>query len=273
MLICDYIILMKLYDIEGLSDSHFHILEMLKKDIDVTQVIDNWINTGGDYLIDIGVDEKDFELRQKYSDLHSFIYHSVGIHPNSADEKIDERLISIENSIKDSVVAIGETGLDYYWDTVDKNIQIDSFIKHIKLSIKYNLPLIIHNRDACEDILNILKKYSGKISGIIHCFSSTDYYLKEFIKLGFYISYAGNLTYKKNIKLQETLTNVPLDKLLIETDSPYLTPVPLRGKPNNPIYIGYTFNYIADYLNINRDELKQHLKKNLETIFKLREDS
>lgn len=264
---------MKSCDIKGLSDSHFHILEMLKKNIDVTQNINNWIDTGGDYLIDIGVDEKDFDIRQKYSDIYSFIYHSVGIHPNNTDLNIDKRLISIENSIKNKVVAIGETGLDYYWDTVDREIQKDSFIKHIKLSIKYDLPLIIHNREACQDILNILKKYSGNIYGIIHCFSSTDYYLNEFTKLGFYISFAGNITFNKNKKLQDTLKKVPLEKLLIETDSPYLTPVPLRGKPNSPICIGHTFNFIADFLNINRDELKKQLNKNIKNIFKLGETS
>lgn len=263
---------MKSYDISGLNDSHFHILEMIDKNIDMIQFLDQWKTSKGEYLIDIGVDEYKLQERLKFSKDYNFIYHCVGIHPNSAGGNKKERMEIIEKSIiEENVIGIGETGLDYYWDTVKKSIQQEFLINHIELSIKYKLPIIIHNRDACEDLLKILKIYSGQITGIIHCFSSTEYYLKEFVKLGFFISYAGNITYKKNIELQETIKHVPINMLLIETDSPYLPPVPFRGKLNNPCYIGYTFNFIANKIVLDKANLKSILKNNLENIFNLSE--
>lgn len=257
--------------VENLDDSHFHILEMRKKDMCIEEIILRWKESGGKRLIDIGVDEKHFALRRSFSNKYNFIYHSVGIHPNSANENITQRLKIIEDELKDAsnnkIVAIGETGLDYYWNSVDKNIQKSSFKAHIDLAIKYDKPLIIHNREASSDVLEILQSYQGKITGVIHCFSSTDLFLSEFIKLGFYISFAGNVTYKKNKDIQRCLKLVPLNRLLIETDSPYLSPTPKRGRLNSPNNIKYTFDYILKY--IEEDQLKSILSKNLNNIFRL----
>lgn len=264
-------------ELKNLNDSHFHIKEMIDKDIDFEEFINNWIKLGGKKLIDIGIEETDYVQRKEYARNYNFIYHTVGIHPNNAGGDIEYRFKILENHLKNDInnkiVGIGETGLDYYWDTVEKKVQKEFFIRHIELSIKYNLPLIIHNRDACSDIVDILKLYNGKISGIIHCFSSETKYLHEFLELGFYISYAGNVTYKKNIKIQASLKSTPIDRLLIETDSPYLSPIPLRGKLNTPNNIGFTFDYILDNLEISKESLKNKLTENLIKIFKLREKS
>lgn len=257
-------------NIKKLDDSHFHILEMKEKNMNVEEMLSLWKKSGGKRLIDIGIDENNFELRKSYSDRYNFIYHSIGIHPNLADNN-KERVKILEkellNDKTNTIVAIGETGLDYYWDTVTKEIQQTFFKAHIELAIKHDKPIIIHNRDASSDILEILQEYKGRIYGIIHCFSSTEYYLEEFVKLGFYISFAGNVTYKKNKELQQCLNVVPLDRLLIETDSPYLSPTPKRGRLNTPNNIYHTFNYISE--NLKQDNLEKILSDNLTKILKL----
>lgn len=257
--------------VKGLSDSHFHILEMIKKGVDIDNILDLWVSSGGKTLIDIGIEENDFTIRKKYSTNYDFIFHSIGIHPNSTGGDIDNRLITLENHLKNdlsnSIVAIGETGLDYYWDTVAPEIQKQFFVRHIELAIKYNKPIIIHNREASNDLLNILNQYKGTLKGIIHCSSSDPSTVLEFIDLGFYISYAGNITYKNNLDIQESLKCVPLNRLLIETDSPYLPPIPMRGRLNNPNNIKYTFQYVKENLKV--DNLKIMLNENLIKIFNL----
>jgi len=246
---------------------------MKEKGLDLENIFDNWFSNGGQYLIDIGVDELNFEDRTFYSSKYNKIYHSVGIHPNSAGGNLVERMKKVQSELnKNSVVAIGETGLDYYWDTVDKSIQRDFFISHIELAIKYDLPIIIHNRDATEDMISILKKYKGKLRGIIHCFSEGKKEVEEFIDLGFYISYAGNVTYKKNHDLQESLKYVPLDHFLLETDSPYLSPTPLRGKLNTPLNIIHSYNFVSEKLNTTDFHLKELVTNNIKAIFKLEEE-
>lgn len=263
---------MKYSEISNLSDSHFHILEMQKKGLDINDFFENWITSNGKFLIDIGIDENNLEERFLFSDKKN-LYYSVGIHPNSASSNLKDRMILIEKSINNNkVIAIGETGLDYYWNNVDKSVQKEFFIAHIELSIKYNLPLVIHNRDASEDIISILKSYNGNAKGVIHCYSSNKLHLKEFIDLGFYISYAGNITYKNNKELQSSISFLPLDKLLIETDSPYLSPTPLRGKINTPLNIFHTFNFILSYFNIDENMLKNKLNSNLIKLFNIQED-
>lgn len=261
---------MDLDNINGLSDSHFHILEMQRKGINIDDVFDKWIKEKGRYLIDIATDEFFFDTRVNFSNKYNFIYHSCGIHPNSCSGNLTDRIKKIEEQISHNrVVAIGETGLDYYWDTVDKSIQKSFFEEHIKLAVKHNLPLIIHNREASEDILSLLFKYKGQARGIIHCFSSDETFMESFINLGFYISFAGNLTYKNNKILHKAVEIIPENRVLIETDSPYLTPVPFRGKLNTPCYIGSTFKFLSEKINIDSEKLKNILNRNLEAILNI----
>lgn len=250
-------------------DSHFHLLEMKKKDMEISQFLEQWQKDSGGYLIDIGVDEHHLQERLSYSKSRNFLFHTVGIHPNSAGGELNERVSKIKDSITDRVVGVGETGLDYYWDTVDKEVQKKFFKAHIQLAIDFKLPLIVHNRDADSDIYSILKEYRGKVSGIIHCFSSNNEYLSKFLDLGFYISYAGNVTFKKNTQLQDTLKNVPLNRLLIETDSPYLSPTPMRGRLNTPFNLQYTLQFISKTLIIEPDILNKQITENYLSIFNL----
>ncbi|MGL1894104.1 MAG: TatD family hydrolase [Spirochaetaceae bacterium] len=261
-------------DFDLLSDSHFHILEMKKKNIDVSQTIKNWHDKSGKYLIDVGIDENHLNERLNYSKENSYILHTVGIHPNYAVGDTALRMKKIEDQLDNpKIVAIGETGLDYYREHTKKEIQKEFFIQHIELAIKCGKPIIIHNRDSSDDLLNILKQYKGKLSGIIHCFSSTIEFMDEFLKLGFYISFAGNITYKNNSNLLECINNIPLNKLLIETDSPYLSPQPLRGKLNTQCNIVHTYNFIAQSIGISIDTLKSQLDINIREVFKIKEST
>ena len=256
---------------EKTVDSHFHLLEMINKGVNIDDILEIWFNHKCSYLLDIGVDEKNIEKRTIYSTKYELIYHSIGIHPNSATNEIEQRMNLLENQLKlnKKIIAIGETGIDLYWENIPLNLQISYFIKHIELAIKYKLPLIIHDRDASLEIISILNKYKGRISGIIHCFSSNKEILQEYLNLGFYISYSGNITYKKNTETQNSLHYIPLNKILIETDSPYLSPIPLRGKINTPLNIMHTYSYISKKLNIPTDELIKHINTNFEKLFNL----
>lgn len=258
-------------ELKDLNDSHFHIKEMIDKEIDFEEFINNWIKLGGKNLIDIGIEETDYDKRKILAQNYNFIYHTVGIHPNNAGGDIEYRFKILENHLKNDInnkiVGIGETGLDYYWKSVPKEIQKLFFTRQIDLAIKYDKPIIIHNRDATEDVLKLLNIYKGKVTGIIHCYSSTKENIKKFLNLGFFISFAGNVTYKKNIEIQESLKCMEINKLLIETDSPYLSPVPKRGRLNNPINIKYTYQFIEETLKVKN--LKNILDDNLRQIFKL----
>lgn len=264
---------MRLNQTESLIDSHFHILEMKKKDIDTKNFLNEWFKSGGSYLLDVGINEDNLSERLNESWDFPKLYHSVGIHPNYANGNIELRISNIEKQLNnDKIIAIGETGLDYYWDKVSKNVQKDFFKSHIELSIKHSLPIIVHDRDASEDIIDILKQYKGKAFGVIHCFSSSPEFANEYLKLGFYLSFAGNVTYRKSISIQETLKITPHDRLLIETDSPYLSPQKVRGKVNHPGNISYTLDFISDKLDITRESLVTKVKQNFVHLFNISEE-
>lgn len=257
---------------KGTVDSHFHILEMKRKEIDIDLFIDNWKKSFDGYLIDIGITEDDIEERLNLSASYNKIFHTVGIHPNDCHGDLNSRIKVLENHLNSKkIVGIGETGLDFYWDKVDKSVQIEFFKAHIDLALKYNLPIIIHDREASLEIVKVLLSYNRKFRGIIHCFSSNEEYLNIYLDLGFHISYAGNVTYKKNIDLQNTVNKVPLAKLLLETDSPYLSPVPKRGKLNSPLNLEHTYSYVANKLEIETEVLIAKVNRNLKELFKLEE--
>lgn len=255
---------------KNLTDSHFHILEMKKKHMDTESVIQKCQDQGFFYMIDIGVNEENLSERLHYSETYPIIRHTAGIHPNYASGDIETRMAEVERSLQHkSVIGLGETGLDYFRDNTSKRDQILFFIKHLDLGEQYDLPVIIHNRDACDDILKVLKERDFQGRGIIHCYSSTPENVSEFLNYGMYISFAGNVTYPKNTLLQDALKAVPLDRLLIETDSPYLAPQKKRGKNNSPEYIGYTAEFAAKLLSKSTEEIINKTAENLCRLFKL----
>ena len=193
------------------------------------------------------------ELSKKYS---NFLLPAVGVHPESvSDYNLDE----IENIIKNNkIVAVGEVGLDYHWTKDNKEKQKELLVKQILLANKYNLPLIIHVRDSIQDCLDIIKKYKSR--GVIHCFSGSYEMAKEFIKYGYKLGIGGVLTFK-NSKLYEVIEAIDLDNFVLETDSPYLTPEPFRGRKNNPSNVYYVAEKIAEIKKISVEEVIEKTTK------------
>lgn len=199
---------------------------------------------------------------------YDFIYAAIGIHPHEAAKILpDDMDILRELSKKSKVVAIGEIGLDYYYDFAPKDIQQKWFIEQILLAEELKLPYIVHSRDASQDTLDIIQKYTKNTRFVLHCYSQSTEMVKRYVDLGGYISFAGPLTFKNAKNLQEAIKVVPLDRLMIETDSPYLSPIPLRGKRNDPRNVHYIAEKGAELLGIPYDEFCSLTYKNANDFF------
>ncbi len=213
--------------------------------------------------VDVETSKKCVEQANEFDDCYAI----VGVHPSDVTN-CDKQIKEIEKlCLSKKVVAIGETGLDYHYRPFDKQKQIQSFINHINLSKKTNLPLVVHTRDAAEDTFKILKEYSKNQKVLIHCFSGDKKELENYLSVGCFISISGIITFKKSDNLREILKIIPIDKLLIETDSPYLAPVPYRGKECVPYYVKETFKEIQKILNIEETELCDTIFNNSKKFF------
>ena len=253
------------------ADSHTHILEMEKKGIDVHEILTTCFEKGMSSVMDIAVDELDFEKRLAYKKDFPNLFFSAGVHPSSTVD-IKNQIDIIEEQLQnDHVVAVGETGLDFHWDTVPADMQKKMFARHIQLSKDFHLPLIVHNRLADKEVLELLKSEKAE-SGVIHCFSSNYHFAKKFVDLGFYISFAGNITNKKSEEIRDAASKLPFDRILVETDAPYLSPQKYRGKTNHPGYISQTINCIADLFNKGADETAYQTFLNCKELFQLKLD-
>ena len=252
----------------SLIDSHCHLYyEPYINDIQET--IDECKKNNINKLLSIGVDlitsKKNIELAKKYKE----IYCTLGIHPNSTTDSKKEDLLELEQLIKSSnkIIGIGETGLDYYRD-FDKNLQFFYFEEQIKIANKFNLPIIVHTRDAEVDTYSIIKKYSNNsLKFIIHCFSGSIDFAKKCSEIGCYISFSGNITLKNANNIREVCKKIDINKILIETDSPYLTPHPYRGKKNHPSNVRYVCNEISKIKNIDFDTVSKITTQNFNSIF------
>jgi TatD DNase family protein len=204
---------------------------------------------------------------------YDWIYATCGISPNDTEDFSDEKIEEIKKlAIENKVVAIGEIGLDYYWNKNNKDLQKKIFEKQLEIANLLKLPIVIHKRDAWQETLEILRKIPVEKKGIFHCCPLNQELIKEAVKLGFYISFSGNVTFK-NAKSEPCIKLVPIDKILIETDAPYLTPEPHRGKVNEPKYTHYVAQKIAELKNISVEEVYNTTTNNAYTLFKkLRKD-
>ncbi len=238
-------------------DTHAHLDFPDYKD-DIDEVIERAGEVGVEYMINVGTtvasSNKSIELAKQYEQ----IYASIGIHPNEASKVSGEEWSRLEALAGgDKVVAIGETGLDYYRDRSKREDQKRLFHQHIELAQRHNLPVIIHNREASSDCLDIVHEYSGKIKGVVHCFAGTVEDAEEFLKLGFHVSFAGPITFPKADNLREALKAVPVERLLLETDCPFLAPQPKRGKRNEPSYLQYTIPVLAELYKLSVEDIKR----------------
>lgn len=204
------------------------------------------------------------ELSKKYDN----VYAAIGYDHSVVDKIGKEELLLLENQIKENnVVAIGEIGLDYHWIKNNKEKQKELFIAQLNLAEKYNLPVIVHSRDAVQDVYDILKKKNLK--GSIHCYSGSKEMAKEFVKLGFYIGIDGPITFKNNKNQREIVKEINKDYLLVETDSPYLSPEPFRGKENTSLNLKYIIEQIAKELNLSYEETRKFTTNNALRLFDL----
>jgi TatD DNase family protein len=251
-----------------LFDTHAH-LNATDYAEDVEEVIERAKEAGVSNIVVVGFDRPTIKKAMELVDKYDHLYGCIGWHPVDAIDCTDEDLQWIEELCKHpKIVAVGETGLDYHWDKSPKEIQHEVFRKQIRLAKKLNMPIMIHNREATDDVLTILKEeHAEEVGGIMHCFSGSVETAKEALKLNFYISLGGPVTFKNAKKPKEVAKVVPLEKLLIETDCPYLAPHPFRGKRNEPAYVRLVAEQIAELKEISLEELAEATTRNAKKIF------
>ena len=242
-------------------DTHTH-LDDEKFDTDRDELIASFKDEGLTLAVNIGANIETSKNSIKLAEKYDFIYASVGVHPNDVGDMTESDLAQLEEWAKHPrVVAIGEIGLDYHYDEPDPEIQKIWFDRQLLLAKKLNMPYIVHDRDAHADVLEIIKKV-GYFNGVMHCFSGSAEMARQITELGMYVSIAGQVTFKNAPKVQAVAQAVPLDKLLIETDSPYLTPEPFRGKRNNSAYVKYTAQKIAELRSMDVTEIARITMEN-----------
>ncbi len=250
-------------------DSHSHLFEEeFENDIEdcIKRCKDNNVNK----ILLVGFSYDTNRKAQELSKKYDIFYPTAGIHPDEADNSYLEKINEFKEFIKNNkIYAIGECGIDYHYTKENALIQKTIFKEQIELSIKNNLPIIIHMRDATLDTYNILKEYKGKIKGVMHCYSGSLEMAYEFIKLGLHISLGGPVTFKNAKEPKEVAKNIPLDKLLLETDCPFLAPTPYRGKRNESSYVTLVAKEIASLRGISYEELEQATEKNTKELFNL----
>lgn len=254
--------------IEMLFDTHVHLnAEQYKEDLE--EVIKRAQSEGVTNMVVVGFDRPTIEKAMLLVEKYDFLYASVGWHPVDAIDMTEADLEWIEElSAHPKVVALGEMGLDYYWDKSPKDIQKEVFRKQIALAKRVKLPIIIHNREATQDIVDILKEEGAEeIGGIMHCFSGSEEIAKECMKMNFYISFGGPVTFKNAKKVKEVAADIPLDYLLIETDCPYLTPHPFRGKRNEPAHVKLVAEEIARLKELPFEEVARVTTENAKKLF------
>lgn len=251
-----------------LFDTHAHLNAEQFND-DLEEVIERAKHEGVQELVVVGFDRPTIKKAIELADTYEFIYASVGWHPVDAIDMTEEDLQWIEAlASHPKVVALGEMGLDYYWDKSPKDVQHEVFRKQIRLAKKVKLPIIIHNRDATSDVVEILKEEgAAEVGGIMHCFTGSVEVAKECIEMNFYISLGGPVTFKNAKKPKEVAAEIPLDRLLIETDCPYLTPHPYRGKRNEPSYVKLVAQQIAELKGVSFEEVAEATTANAKKCF------
>lgn len=247
------------------THSHVNMLRETNIDEAIQNAIDNKIVT-----IVPSSSAQDIFDTDKFIKKYNDIYGYVGVFPEEVKDFSDKTLSDMEEIIKSNpkIIGIGEIGLDYYWDKSFKELQKEVFIKQIEFANQMNLPLNIHSREAHLDTLEILKKYNKNSTAIMHCFSGSLEFARECIKEGIYIALGGVVTFKNAKKTKEVAKNIPLEYLLLETDDPYLAPVPFRGKENQPMYVKYVAEEIANLRGITPEEVAKTSTENAKKIFK-----
>jgi len=249
-------------------DSHCHLdHETLHSNL--TDIINRSKNEGLEKLLTICTSINGYKNILNIIKKDPIIYGTFGIHPHEAEtNQVDKKEIINNTLLHKKIIGIGETGLDFYYNNSDKDSQVKSFNNHIDAAIELKIPLIIHSRNAENETFEILKKkYSKNLKILMHCFTGSSNFAQNLISLNSYFSASGIITFKNSVELQNTFKIIPLDKLLIETDSPFLSPVPMRGKKNEPSYIKYTLEKLASIKSIDKIKLDKITTDNFNKLF------
>lgn len=259
----------------GFFDNHSHLNDE-KFDNDRSEIVNEIYEDGTTNFITAGYNvessKKAIEIASKYD----FIYATAGISPNDipqSEEKLWKQLKEIKQLAKSNkkILAIGEIGLDYYWNEENKELQKLAFIEQIKIANELNLPIVIHTREAVMDTILILKEYQVENKGVFHCCPQNRELIKEGLKLGFYISFAGPITFKSSKNAEEMIKLVPNNRILIETDSPYLAPEPVRGTRNIPSNVKYIAKKIADVKELSLEDIEKITLENTKKVYKIKD--
>ena len=254
-------------------DTHAHYDDKAFDD-DREELIKNLMDEGVERVVNVGASMDSCERTLELTKQYSFIYGALGIHPSDTGELTEEDIAFIKRECSsDKIVAVGEIGLDYYWDTPDRDIQKKWFVKQLDLAKELSLPVIIHSRDAAKDTLDIMKaEHAEDIGGVIHCFSYETEMAREYLNMGFYIGVGGVVTFKNGRKLKEVVEYTPIERIVTETDCPYLAPVPYRGKRNSSLYIPLVVEEIAAIKNMSVEDVYRITCRNGYDLYRMKED-
>jgi TatD DNase family protein len=259
-----------------LIDSHCHV-DGRQFDEDRDDVVRRASEAGVRMMLNVGTGDphsNDLDRAVAVAEKYDDVYASLGVHPHDAklyDDAAEKKLLQLINSSK-KVIAWGEIGLDFYYDHSPRDVQKDVFRRQIRQARELDLPIIIHSRDADDETIDILASecsHSGFRGGIMHCFGGTAVMADKLMDIGFLISFAGNVTFKKAENLRDAARAVPLDKLLVETDCPFLTPVPLRGKRNEPAFVTHTARFLAELYGIEFEQLAERTTQKFLSFFRI----
>ena len=250
-----------------LVDSHCHInFEPLSGRIN--EILDNAARSGVGYMLCVSVNMEEFPEVLGLARAHSNIFASVGVHPNETSGREPDTNEICDLASDSNIVAIGETGLDYFRSDGDLGWQRERFRRHIDAAKRAAKPLIIHTRDAAEDTIEIMKEEdAAQVGGVMHCFAQDWEIARQALDIGFYISFSGIVTFKNALALKEVARKAPLDRILVETDCPYLAPVPYRGKINEPAYVRHTAEHVAELRGVKLDTLAEATTRNFFRLF------
>lgn len=249
-------------------DSHAHYDDEAF-DIDRDTLLKSMSDNGIETIVNVGANIKGSKESVALSEAYPFIYAAIGVHPSDVDELNEEKMTWLKDMSKhDKVVAIGEIGLDYHYEDTDKELQKKWFVSQMQLAKEVNKPIIIHSRDAARDTITLMKEAKAEeIPGVVHCYSYTKESAKEYLQMGYYFGIGGVLTFKNAKKLKEAVAYIPLDRILLETDSPYLAPEPFRGKRNSSLYLPYVVSEMASIKGISEEEIIRITTENTKQLF------
>lgn len=248
-------------------DSHCHLDRLDKSGPELDEVVAQALQANVEHMLCVAVSVKEFAKMKEAVCAYPQVSMSCGVHPLHHEDVCDYSTL-LAHAQYDDVVAVGETGLDYFYNKETADVQLSSFVDHIKVANKVKKPLIIHTRNAQQDTIDALKNHYEQSTGaVLHCFTESLDMANAAIDMGIYISISGIVTFKTAVELQETVKQIPLEKLLIETDSPWLAPVPFRGKKNEPKHVVEVAKFIAQLKGVSIETLAQHTTNNFYTLF------